>query len=99
MTLPIITRRTYALTFGALLVLTALTTGVAFIDLGVFNTIAAVAIAGVKAVLIAFFFMHLIHSVRLVRVIAIGALVWLSIMLSLTLGDFITRGWVPVPGK
>ena len=37
--------RTYVLVFLALIVLTALTTGVAFLDLGSFNTVAALAIA------------------------------------------------------
>jgi cytochrome c oxidase subunit 4 len=96
---PTISRRSYMLTYLALLALTAATTGIAFIDLGPFNTVMAVGIAGAKALLIALFFMHLIASPALTRVIAIGALIWLMILLSLTLGDYFTRGWVPVPGK
>jgi cytochrome c oxidase subunit 4 len=52
-----------------------------------------------KALIIALFFMHLIASPNLVRVIAIGALIWVAILMSLTAGDFVTRGWLPLPGK
>ena len=92
-------RRTYILSYVALLFLTALTTAVAFVDLGPVSTVLAVAIAGAKALIIALFFMHLIGSPNLVRVIAIAALIWVTILITLTAGDFITRGWVPVPGK
>jgi len=91
--------RTYILNYLALLFLTALTTAVSFLDMGPFNTVAAIGIAGAKALLIAFFFMHLVDSPALVRVVAIGALIWFSILMSLTLGDYVTRGWLPIPGK
>jgi len=94
-----ISRRTYALTYITLVVLTAATTAFSFVDLGPMNTILAVGFAVGKALLIVLFFMHLIASPNLTRVIAIGAIVWLLILMSLTLGDYITRGWVPVPGK
>lgn len=96
---PIVSRRTYVLSYLALLLLTALTTGMAYVDLGAMNTVMAIAIAGAKAAIIALFFMHLLHSEHLVRVIVIGALIWLGIMFSLTIGDYVTRGWVPVPGR
>lgn len=99
MTEPAISRRTYILTYLALLCLTLATTGVAFIDLGPANTILAVVFAGAKALLIGLFFMHLIASPSLTKVIAIGALIWFLILISLTVGDYVTRGWVPVPGK
>ena len=92
-------RRTYILSYVALLFLTALTTAVAFVDLGPVSTVLAVAIAGAKALIIALFFMHLIGSPNLVRVIAIAALIWVAILITLTAGDFVTRGWLPVPGK
>ena len=86
MTEPAISRRTFTLIYFALLLLTAATTGVAFVDLGPLNTALAIAIAGAKALLIALFFMHLIASPNLPRVIAIGALIWFLILISLTLG-------------
>src|SRR3954462_10642879 len=96
---PAISRRTYIITYVALLCLTAATTGVAFLDLGPLNTVMAIAFAGAKALLIALFFMHLVASPALTRVIAIGALIWFLMLLSLTMGDYLTRAWVPVPGK
>lgn len=89
--------KTYAAIFATLLGLTALTTGVAFIDLGPLNTVAALTIAVVKMLLVALFFMHLRESPRLTKVVVIAGLFWLLLLISLTLADNLTRGWTPVP--
>lgn len=91
--------RTYVNVFIALIALTFVTTGVAFIDLGPFSVVAALAIAVSKALLVALFFMHVRHSPRLTKIVVAGGLLWLGILLTLTLSDYITRGWLPVPGK
>jgi cytochrome c oxidase subunit 4 len=91
--------KTYAVVFIALLVLTFVTTLVATIDLGAFNVVAALAIAVVKMMLVALFFMHLRHSPVLTKVVIGGGILWLGILLLLSLADFGTRGWLPVPGK
>lgn len=91
--------RSYAAVFVALLILTFATTMVATIDLGPFNVVAALAIAVVKMMLVALFFMHLRHSTVLMKVVIGGGLLWLGILLVLSLADFGTRGWLPVPGK
>ena len=52
----------YLAIFLALMVLTALTTGISFIDLGVFNAVIALAIACLKASLVVLFFMHIHYS-------------------------------------
>ena len=88
--------RNYIAVFAALLVLTATTTAVAFIDLGPGNTIVALAIAFIKATLVALIFMHLKWSPRLTRLAVVGGLFWLAILLALTFSDFATRGWLPV---
>lgn len=93
----VIPKRTYFLIFGALLALTALTTGMAYVDLGVWNTIVALAIAVCKATLVALFFMHLRWSTHMMRVVLVSALIWLGILISLTTSDFFTRDWTPVP--
>jgi cytochrome c oxidase subunit 4 len=90
---------TYTLVFLALLVLTAATTLVATVDLGAFNVVVALFIAVVKMMLVALFFMHLRHSTVLTKVVVGGGLLWLWILLFLSLSDFVTRGWLPVPGK
>jgi cytochrome c oxidase subunit 4 len=91
--------KTYAVVFIALLVLTFVTTLVATVDLGAFNVVAALAIAVVKMMLVALFFMHLRHSPVLTKVVIGGGMLWLGILLLLSLADFGTRGWLPVPGK
>jgi len=89
----------YTLVFLALLVLTAATTMVAFVDLGAFNVVVALFIAVVKMMLVALFFMHLRHSTVLTKVVVGGGMLWLGILLFLSLSDFVTRGWLPVLGK
>jgi cytochrome c oxidase subunit IV len=91
--------RSYALVFLSLLVLTAATTLVATIDLGPFNVVMALFIAVVKMMLVALFFMHLRYSTVLTKVVVGGGMLWLGILLLLSLTDFVTRGWLPVPGK
>jgi cytochrome c oxidase subunit IV len=91
--------KTYTLVFLALLILTAATTVVATIDLGPLNVVMALLIAVVKMMLVALFFMHLRHSTILTKVVVGGGMLWLAILLVLSLSDFFTRGWLPVPGK
>ena len=91
--------RTYTLVLLALLVLTAATTLVAFVDLGAFSVVVALAIAVCKMLLVALFFMHVRHSTKLTKLVVLGGLLWLVILLMLTLSDFTTRGWLGVPGR
>lgn len=81
----------YVGVFAALLALTALTTGVAEIDLGMFNTPIAMLIAGAKAALVAIFFMHLKWSGYRIRFAAVAGLLWLALMFAFVLGDIFTR--------
>jgi cytochrome c oxidase subunit 4 len=91
---------TYTLVFVALLVLTGVTTAVAYVDLGPFSVVAALAIAVVKMLLVALFFMHLRHSTTLTRIVVIGGLLWLAILIGLSMADFVSRGWLnSIPGK
>jgi cytochrome c oxidase subunit IV len=89
--------KSYMSVFVALLVLTALTTSIAFIDLGKYNTVVALVIAVCKMLLVALFFMHLRYSTGLTRILVLGALLWLGIMVTLTLSDELTRSWIPQP--
>ncbi|HMG74432.1 MAG TPA: cytochrome C oxidase subunit IV family protein [Pyrinomonadaceae bacterium] len=86
--------KTYALVFVTLLSLTATTFVVSGVDLGGLNAVAALVIAMVKALLVALFFMHLRYSRPLMLVVVAAGLLWLGIMITLTLGDFLTRGWL-----
>ncbi|HZI67434.1 MAG TPA: cytochrome C oxidase subunit IV family protein [Thermoanaerobaculia bacterium] len=92
----VVPRKVYYAVFAALLVLTAVTTAVAFVDLGPWNTVVALGIAFLKATLVALFFMHVKYSTRLTQIIVAGGIFWLAILIVLTLSDFVSRGWLPV---
>ncbi|HTS17398.1 MAG TPA: cytochrome C oxidase subunit IV family protein [Verrucomicrobiae bacterium] len=92
MTTHIVSPKLYVAVFLMLLALTALTTFVAFFDLGPFNTVAAMTIAVVKALLVVLFFMHVRYSEHLVRVFVVAGLFWLAILITLTMSDVLTRG-------
>jgi cytochrome c oxidase subunit 4 len=92
-------RKTYYKVFLALIVLTALTTAVAYVDLGRLNVATALAIAVSKMLLVALFFMHVRHSSTLTKVVVSGGLLWLVVLVALSLNDYITRGLLGVPGK
>ena len=91
--------RTYLWVFAVLIALTVITTLVSYVDLGRFSVIAALAIAVVKMLLVALFFMHVRYSTRLTQLVVGGGLLWLGILFLLTMSDYVTRGWLPVPGK
>lgn len=89
---------TYILIFVALLLLAALTTGVAYINLGAFNTVVAMAIAAIKMSLVGLFFMHLWYSRGLTRIVVLAGFFWLALMVSFTLADIFSRSWISPPG-
>ncbi len=92
--------KTYTLVFLGLLVLTAVTTAVAYVDLGHFSVVVALAIAVIKMLLVALFFMHLRHSTILTRITVLGGLLWLAILIGLSMSDFASRGWInSLPGR
>ena len=88
--------RTYYSVFFALMGLTALTTLVAYVDMGVLNDVVALSIASVKVVLVLLYFMHVKFSGRLIWIFAAGGFFWLVIFFVLILSDYATR--IPVPG-
>ncbi|MBI5030852.1 MAG: cytochrome C oxidase subunit IV family protein [Chloroflexi bacterium] len=96
---PITPARTYLGVFVALLILTLATFAVSFVNLGPFNAVVALAIASSKAILIVLFFMHARYSTGITRIVIVAGLVWLFILIAGTLDDYITRGWLGVPGK
>jgi cytochrome c oxidase subunit IV len=89
---PLVSRRTYALVFLALLVLTALTTGIAFVDLrGGWNNVVALTIAVAKAALVILYFMHVRYSDKLTWVFVGAGFFWLLIMIGGIMDDVRTR--------
>ncbi len=84
--------RIYVTIFLALMALTAVTVGVAFLNLGPFNTFVALLIASTKMMLVVLYFMHVRYSSRLTWAVVAGGFFWLALLLGMTLSDYLTRG-------
>jgi cytochrome c oxidase subunit IV len=89
----VVPRRIYYTIFAVLIVCTALTVAIAFVDLGPINVVAALAIAVFKAALVVLFFMHVRYSTRLTWAVVLGSVFWLAILLTITMSDYLTRPW------
>jgi len=83
--------RTYYLIFATLISLTLLTVALSYVELGRLHLIVGLAIACTKAVLVVLFFMHLLYSSRLSWTMFLSGLLWLGILLSFTLVDYLSR--------
>lgn len=92
----IVSRRIYFAIFAALVVLTVVTWSVAKLDLGKMNAVVALTIAVIKATLVVLYFMHVRYSSRLTWVFVGAGFFWLAIMVALTMGDYMTRGWLKI---
>ena len=89
----IVTPKIYAIVFASLLIGTAITVKAAYIDLGVFNPVVALAIACTKAVIVILFFMHVKYQSNLVRMtVACGFFTFL-VLVTMTLTDYMSRAW------
>jgi cytochrome c oxidase subunit 4 len=93
-----ISRKTYVRVWAALLALLALTAAADFVNLGPLHTPVAITIAVAKALLILLYFMHVRFSSRLTRVFAGAGFLWLAILIGLSMSDYLTRTWLPIPG-
>ena len=85
--------RIYIVILGALLVLTGVTVGAAYVNFGSssINLIIAVLIATVKATLVAMFFMHLRHDPPINAIIFVSSLIFLGLFLLFPLIDIGSR--------
>ncbi len=83
----------YGLILLALMVLTALTTGIAFVNLGVFSPIVAIGIACIKATLVILFFMHIKYSSRLMMLTVAAGFFTFLVLITMTLSDYMSRAW------
>jgi len=81
----------YLKVFGALLVLTGMTVGVATLGLGAASLLVALAIAVVKAALVIGFFMHLRYESRFLSVVFFSSILFLLCFFVLTLIDVRSR--------
>ncbi|HEX4124207.1 MAG TPA: cytochrome C oxidase subunit IV family protein [Tepidisphaeraceae bacterium] len=91
--------RTYVGILVVLGILLALTTWLGFVDLGQWlpgqwwNVAFAIAIAMFKAFLVVLFFMHVKYQSRLTWIFAAAGFIWLTILIGMTMNDYMTRNW------
>ena len=94
----IVPPKTYLKVLCALMILMALTVGVAksdALDFGhTWNLFIALTIAVAKMTFIILFFMHVKYSSGLTRVFAAAGFMWFIILITLTLSDYLSRGWI-----
>jgi cytochrome c oxidase subunit 4 len=84
----------YYSVFIALIVGTVLTYLAALVDFGFMNNVVMLTIAVAKALLVILFFMGVRWSSRLTWVVAGSGFFFLLIMFSITMSDYLTRGWM-----
>jgi cytochrome c oxidase subunit 4 len=84
----------YYAVFAALIVGTLLTYAAARVDLGPLNNVVMLVIALTKALLVILFFMHVRWGTRLTWLVVASGFFWLLILLTVTMTDFLTRGWI-----
>jgi cytochrome c oxidase subunit IV len=85
--------KTYLAILALLLVLTAVTTGAAFINMGVFSPIVALAIACFKAVMVILFFMHIRYSSKVMMLTVGAGFFTFLVLITMTLCDYMSRSW------
>ena len=82
----------YLTIFFALMILTGVTVAAAFVDLGQFNFAVAMAIAGFKASLVVWYFMHVKYQSHLTKLTVATGLFFLTILLGMSLIDYVSKG-------
>jgi len=94
---------TYGVILLILLVATATTCGMSYIDLGewhiapgltlFWNPVVALAIACTKMTLVVLFFMHVKYSRKLTKLTVASGLFMFMVLVGMTLADYMTRAW------
>ena len=90
---PVVGPKTYLTVLIALLILTATTTGAAFINMGVFSPIVALGIACLKGILVILFFMHIRYSSKVMMLTVGAGFFTFLVLITMTLSDYISRNW------
>ena len=91
--------KVYVTIFALLLAFTFTTVFVAAYDFGFLNTAVALAIACTKASLVIWFFMGVRYNTSLTKVAVASGFVWLLILFGIGMSDYLSRGWMGVPGR
>jgi cytochrome c oxidase subunit IV len=72
--------------------------GASILGLGYLIPLVYLTIAVAKALFVLLFFMHLRYSSGLIWIVWGAGIFWLMLLLTITLGDYLTHNWVPVAG-
>ncbi len=83
--------------WAALIVLMLATWASSYVPLGIWNGFINMAIAAIKVILVALFFMHLKTGTGLVRLLAATAFFALTLLFTLSGSDYATRTIYPAP--
>ena len=82
---------------GALLALLAATASLAYVPLGLFNTVLALTISVAKALVVMLVFMRLRSARPVIRLAATAGFLWLGLLFLITLADYLTRTTLAAP--
>ena len=74
-----------------------MTVGAAFVNLGQFNFLVAMVIAGFKASLVIWYFMHVKYQSKLTKLTVATGLFFLAILLGMMLIDYSSKDFTPMP--
>lgn len=88
----VLSLRWYFGVFGALIVFTAITVGVSYIDMGRANLFIAMLVATFKALMVAAIFMHLAFDKKFNTLIFLFSVIFLAIFIAFTMFDTNNRG-------
>jgi len=83
--------RVYFIVWGALLMLTAVTVGVSYVDMKNVPVLTAMLIAATKSMLVLLYFMHIRFEKPLFSVMILAAMLTYGIFIALTFVDYVNR--------
>ena len=81
----------YVLCWLALAALTGLTFGLSHVEMGSYALFVALGIAGLKAAVVALFFMHLWDQKGATRLVLVGSVLFVVVLATLVVADVSTR--------
>lgn len=96
---PSLSAKSYLLAYVTLLALLGANVAIGHLNLGWGSMFIAVAIAAMQGAVIALIMMHGLFENVFIKLIMGAALLWFTILITLTFTDYITRNWLPIPGK
>jgi cytochrome c oxidase subunit 4 len=89
----IVSPKIYLIIGTCLLILTATTTAVSYVELGAFNAVVALAIACIKMTLVILFFMHVKYSSGLTKLTVAAGFFTFIVLITMTMTDYLSRAW------